>query len=133
MSIFDTLSDALGEAMRKRGATETSAPGTQPSSGSGFTGLLANTGFGDLSGLVQKLRGGGLEAQVASWLGAGANLPVTAEELRSALGNEQVQKITQQLGLPADRILQLLSQHLPEAVDKASPNGAIEEPEQTAH
>ncbi len=133
MSIFDAISDALGEAMRKRGAVETSAPGTQPALGSGFAGILANAGFGDLSGLVQKLRGSGLDAQVASWLGAGANLPVTAEELRSALGNEEVQKITQQLGLPADRILQLLSQHLPEAVDKASPNGAIEEPEQTAH
>ncbi len=133
MGIFNALSGALGEAMRRRGtAAGPSDPEAQSSFGNYFTEILVSSGFGDLTGLVQKLRDGGLQAQVSSWLGTGANLPVTAEELRSALGNEQIQKLAQQLGLPADRILQVLSQHLPEAVDKASPNGTIE-PEQTAH
>jgi uncharacterized protein YidB (DUF937 family) len=82
---------------------------------------------------VQRLQQGGLGEQVSSWLSSGANLPVSADELRAALGNEQVQRIAQQFGIPADRILQILSQHLPETVDKASPNGTIEEPAQSAH
>jgi uncharacterized protein YidB (DUF937 family) len=57
---------------------------------------------------------------------------VSTGELRSAQGDDQVQKLAQQFGLPADRILQVLAQHLPDAVDKASPNGKIEEPEQAA-
>jgi uncharacterized protein YidB (DUF937 family) len=136
MGIFDALSGALGEALRQRGAAAPSGqpddPGQVSFPGS-FSEILASTGFGSLSGLVQRLEQGGLGDQVASWLGSGANLPVSADELRSALGNEQVQRIAQQFGIPADRILQILSRHLPETVDKASPNGKIEEPAQTAH
>lgn len=136
MGIFDALSGAIGDAIRK-GGTASGVGDPNAASQSAFPGsfseILANTNFGNLSGLVQKLSEGGLGEQVSSWLGAGANLPISGEELRSALGNQEVQKIAQQLGLPTDRILDLLSQHLPEAVDKASPNGQIQEPPQTAH
>src|SRR5262249_24325775 len=95
--------------------------------------ILSGTGLGDLSGLVQRLSAGGLGEQVTSWLGSGANLPVSADQLRSALGDEQGQRIAQQLGLPTDPILQILSQHLPAAVDQASPDGEIEGVDRTAH
>ncbi|MGA7328059.1 MAG: YidB family protein [Rhodomicrobium sp.] len=133
MGIFDTISGAIGEAMRQRRAT---APGEQPDQASasgfpgGFSNLLAGAGYGNLSVIVQRLSAGGLQEEVASWLGSGSNLPVSAEQLRSALGNQEVQRIAQQFGLPADRILQILSQHLPAAVDQASPNGKLEQPDQ---
>ena len=53
--------------------------------------VLAKTEYRDLNGLVAALQKGGLDAQVKSWLGSGANLPVTAEQLRAVLGNAQVQ------------------------------------------
>ena len=61
-----------------------------------------------------------------SWLGSGANLPVSAEQLRATLGNQQVQQLAQQFGLPVDQMLNFLSQHLPTVVDQASPDGTIE-------
>ena len=33
----------------------------------------------------------------------GANLPITAEQLKAVLGNTQVQDFARQLGLPVDR------------------------------
>ena len=92
MGILDVLSSALGEAMRQ-GAPAGQAGMPEPGSGqtafpSSFSEILANTNFGDLAGLVQRLSAGGLQEQVASWLGAGANLPVTADQLRQALGNQ---------------------------------------------
>jgi uncharacterized protein YidB (DUF937 family) len=51
---------------------------------------------------------------------------VTPDQLKSALGNEQVQQIAQHLGLPIDKALSLLSQHLPNVVDQASPNGELQ-------
>jgi uncharacterized protein YidB (DUF937 family) len=89
--------------------------------------VLAKTDLGSLQGIVTKLQQGGLNDQVRSWLGNGANLPVTADQLRSALGNEQVQQIARQLGLPVDAALKLLAEHLPTAVDQASPNGTLQQ------
>jgi len=88
--------------------------------------VLAKTNLGDLQGLVAKLQQGGLNDQVQSWLGNGANLPVTADQLRAALGNEQVQQLARELGLPIDGALKLLAEHLPAVVDQASPNGTLQ-------
>jgi uncharacterized protein YidB (DUF937 family) len=87
--------------------------------------VLAKTEYRDLNGLVAALQKGGLDEQVKSWLGPGANLPVTAEQLRAVLGNAQVQEFARQLGLPVDQALKTMAQYLPEIVDKASPNGVL--------
>ncbi len=89
-------------------------------------GLLAKTQYRDLNGLVAALQHGGLNAQVQSWLGPGANLPITADQLKAVLGNSQVQDFARHLGLPVDQTLNLLAQYLPEIVDKASPNGVLQ-------
>lgn len=88
--------------------------------------VLAKTEYRDLNGLVAALQKGGLDEQVKSWLGPGANLPVTAEQLRAVLGNAQVQDFARQVGLPVDQALKTMAQHLPEIVDKASPNGVLQ-------
>ena len=44
---------------------------------------------------------------------------------RAALGNQQVQQLAQQFGLPVDQAIDFLSQHLPTVVDQASPNGTL--------
>lgn len=87
--------------------------------------VLGNTNLGDIGGLLQKLQGGGLSSQVSSWLGNGANLPVTADQIRAALGNAQVQDIAKSMGLPVDKLLPILSQQLPDLIDKLSPNGKL--------
>ena len=97
-----------------------------------LSAVLSKTDLGGLGGIVAKLQQSGLGSQVQSWLGNGSNLPISADQLRAALGNEQVRQIAQQLGLPVDAALAALAQHLPTAVDQASPNEAVEEPEQAA-
>jgi uncharacterized protein YidB (DUF937 family) len=87
--------------------------------------ILAQTQYKDLNGLVTALQKGGLNAQVQSWLGPGANLPVSEDQLKAVLGNAQLQQLARQLGLPVDETLKNLSQYLPDIVDKASPNGTL--------
>jgi uncharacterized protein YidB (DUF937 family) len=87
--------------------------------------VLAKTQYHDLNGLVAALQNGGLDAQVKSWLGPGANLPITEEQLKAVLGNAQVQEFARHLGLPVDEALKVMAQYLPEIVDKASPNGVL--------
>jgi len=88
--------------------------------------VLAKTQYHDLNGLVAALQKGGLNAQVQSWLGPGANLPISEDQLKAVLGNAQIQEFARHLGLPVDQTLKLLAQYLPDIVDKASPNGTIQ-------
>jgi uncharacterized protein YidB (DUF937 family) len=88
--------------------------------------LLANSNLGGFGGLLAQLQKAGLDREVASWLGNGANLPVTPEQLRAALGNEQIQELARSAGLPVDDLLKALSQHLPQTVDTMSPDGRLD-------
>jgi uncharacterized protein YidB (DUF937 family) len=113
MALFDKLGGILGEV------TAAAAPAL-------ISSVLAKTNMGDLQGLVSKLQQGGLGAQVQSWLGNGSNMPVTADQLRAALGDEHVKQLAEQFGVPVDKVLGLLSEHLPQTVDQASPDGTLE-------
>jgi uncharacterized protein YidB (DUF937 family) len=119
MGLLDDLGSTLKSAAL--GAVANAAPEF-------LSKVLGQTDLGGLQGLVQKLQQTGLDQQVQSWLGNGKNMPVSAEQLRDALGNEQVRQIAQQFGLPVDKVLDMLSQHLPDAVDQSSPGGQLQEP-----
>jgi uncharacterized protein YidB (DUF937 family) len=114
MSLFENLANTLKGALGQGGAAE---------AGVAIMSMLAQSG--GLQAIVSKLEAGGLGDQVKSWLGPGANLPVTADQLRAALGNEQVQQMARQMGLPVDQVLSLLATHVPTMVDHASPNGTL--------
>ena len=119
MGLFDQL---VGGALR--GAVGNAESQLLP----GLLGqLLGQTNLGSMGGLLQQLQQGGLGNQVSSWLSNGQNLPISPDQLRSALGNEHVQQMAQQAGLPVDKLLAMLSQHLPQTVDQMSPNGALSE------
>ena len=110
MGLFDSLKGALeSEAL----------PGM-------LNTVLAQTQYHDLPGLIAALEKGGLGPQVQSWLGNGQNMPITADQLKAALGNTEVQNFARQMGLPVDEVLKLMAQYLPEIVDKASPNGVLQ-------
>ena len=117
MGLFDNLGGGLKGAL---GQVEAAAmPGL-------ISTVLAKTNLGDLQGLVTQLQQGGLSTQVQSWLGSGQNLPVTPDQLRAALGSEQVKQLAQHFGIAPDAALKLLAEHLPTTVDQASPSGTLQ-------
>jgi uncharacterized protein YidB (DUF937 family) len=87
---------------------------------------LAKTNLGDLQGVVNQLQQAGLGDQVKSWLGNGPNKSITPEQIRAALGNDQVKQLAAHFGIPVDAALKLLAEHLPAAVDQGSPNGKLQ-------
>jgi uncharacterized protein YidB (DUF937 family) len=91
-----------------------------------ISSVLAKTNLGNLQGIVNQLQQGGLGPQVQSWLGSGSNLPVTPDQLRAALGNEHVRQLAQHFGVDPDAALKLLADHLPNAIDQASPQGNLQ-------
>lgn len=117
MGMFDSLSGAVKGLA---GQVETAALPAL------LSAALARTDLKDMQGLLDKLQQSGLGQQVSSWLGDGKNLPITADQLRAALGNEQIQQLATQLGLPMDKILATVAEHLPAIVDKMSPKGKLQ-------
>jgi uncharacterized protein YidB (DUF937 family) len=117
MGLFDNLGGALKGLA---GQAETAALPAL------LSAVLAKTSLGNMQGLLDKLQQSGLGPQVASWLGNGKNLPITAEQLKAALGNEQVQQIATHFGLPLDKMLATIAENLPAIVDKLSPNGKLQ-------
>jgi uncharacterized protein YidB (DUF937 family) len=78
-----------------------------------------------LGGLLDKLQKGGLGNVANSWVGSGQNQPVAPGQLGSALGPDVIKTLAQRSGLSEDEITKQLSQILPGAVDKLTPNGRI--------
>src|SRR5690348_14365856 len=72
---------------------------------------------GGLNSIVAKLEQAGLGAQVKSWIGNGQNLPITADQLRAALGSDVVKQLAARFNVPIDQLSQVLAQQLPQAVD----------------
>ena len=117
MGLFDNLGGVLKGVL---GQVETAAlPGL-------ISAALAKTNLGDLQGLLNQLQQGGLGPQVQSWLASGGNASITPDQLRDALGSDQVRQLAAQFGLPVDQALNLLAQHLPTAVDQASSDGTLQ-------
>ena len=98
------------------------------------TGNLAHTVLdlignheGGLSGLVEKLKAGGLGEQVASWIGAGGNLPVSAEQIQAALGSGVVADLAAKAGIDPAAISGQVASLLPGLIDKLTPDGQVGE------
>lgn len=91
-------------------------------------GIIQQVLPGGLNALLEQLRRSGYESQVNSWLGRGANEPITADDLRKVLDSAQVREMAQKLGIPVDQLFPTLAKALPEAVDRHSPDGTLNEP-----
>ena len=119
MSIFDSISAGLKGVLGQAEAAAVPAL---------ISAALAKTNLGNLQGLVNQLQQGGLGAQVQSWLGSGANMPINPAQLEAALGSDQVKQLAAHFGVPVDAAMKLLAEHLPAVVDQASPHGALQPP-----
>lgn len=97
---------------------EGQAPGA---AGGGLAGALA--GAGGIGGLLSQFQQAGLGHIAESWIGNGANQPVSPDQLQSVFGADQTRAMAAQAGMDHGDFLQQLSKQLPQAVDNATPGG----------
>ena len=81
---------------------------------------------GGLGGILDKFKQGGLAEQAASWVGKGENLPISAEQISSILGNGAIADMAAKFGIDPATLSAQIAEHLPTVVDKMTPNGAVE-------
>ena len=99
-----------------------SAPGQSPLVGVALQLIQQN---GGLPGIINKFASGGLAGQAASWVGSGANMPITGSQLQQVLGSGAIGQIAQQLGLSHADTSTGLAQVLPQIIDHLTPNGQV--------
>lgn len=93
---------------------------------SALTSLLSNSkGSVDLNSIISHLDAGGLMSVAASWLGDGANAPISASQISSIFGGSKISKFAKQLGLDEGTALKGLTAAIPGIVDKSSQGGSI--------
>ena len=80
---------------------------------------------GGLAGLVQRFESQGLGHLISSWIGPGANLPISVDQLQSVLGSDALKSMGARAGIPADQVAPALTQLLPHMVDHLTPSGEI--------
>ena len=83
---------------------------------------------GGLQGVVSEFDKKGLGATVKSWVGTGPNQSISPDEVHKALGPDLLQQLSEKSGLSVQDLAQKLSQVLPQAVDKLTPDGTIPKP-----
>ncbi|OQW90230.1 MAG: hypothetical protein BWK72_03200 [Rhodoferax ferrireducens] len=115
MSLFDSVLSAVSNHVEQQGGLAKV-----------LSGLLANNGeLGGLNGLVDKFNQAGMGEVVSSWIGTGANQPISGDQLSQVLGGDMLGKVAGQLGMDPAQLSGQLSAMLPGLVDQLTPNGAI--------
>ncbi|CDL87302.1 YidB family protein [Xenorhabdus cabanillasii] len=84
-------------------------------------------GQGGISGLIEKFSQQGLDGTIHSWISTGENTPIHADQISSIFGSSTIQGLAEKMGIDPDEASSLISQHLPNLIDKVTPNGEIPE------
>jgi uncharacterized protein YidB (DUF937 family) len=80
---------------------------------------------GGVQGIVNQLQQQGLGPTVKSWVGTGANQPISADQVHQAFGQGAIAELAAKAGLNAQDLAQKLSQILPQAIDHLTPGGVV--------
>ncbi len=80
---------------------------------------------GGLAGLLQQFSQAGLGDQARSWVSTGQNLPISPDQILSALGAGNVNSMAQQFGLNQQTASAGLANLLPALIDQLTPKGQV--------
>ncbi len=91
-----------------------------------LSGLTSGEGL-DLGGIMEKMKSGGMGDQLDSFLGDGENQELSADQVKSAFGEEGLSNVASKLGVDNDTAASQLKDVLPGLLDKASSGGNLME------
>ncbi|HPA74103.1 MAG: DUF937 domain-containing protein [Spirochaetes bacterium] len=122
MGFLDNLVNAA-KTMAQEGSRGAAQTGQQKSLLEGVVDMFKSDG---VDGIMRKFKEGGLEETLKSWIGTGANRNISADQLRNVLGQDRIRELSQKTGIPPERVTEELKEILPDAVDRATPDGTVE-------
>lgn len=117
MSVFDSI---ISESGQRFGLGDRAA-----SLLSSVLGLITDRNQGGLNGFLDRFRQAGLGSVADSWVRAGDNLPLSGEQVESALGTDTVNLMAERAGSDAEKTKSALGMIIPGVVDRLTPDGIV--------
>lgn len=127
MGLLDQVTSAMGG-----GGFGGQGSGNHAGLMGGLMKLLSNPSSGGIGGLLGKLQSSGIGHKVQSWIGTGANQPVSGHEVAGALGQDHVDTIAREAGVSPQEASDGLAGMLPNLIDRLTPGGHVP-PEVSSH
>jgi uncharacterized protein YidB (DUF937 family) len=121
MGMLDQILGQLG------GASETGATGTHNESLWNLASSLVGNHPGGLGGLLAQFQSAGLGQQADSWVSTGQNMPLSGDQVTSALGSGNIAAMAQKCGINPQLASAGLAALIPLVVDRLTPRGRVEE------
>ena len=123
------LADMLGTnqpGANQPGANQAGTDASGAPTSGGLGGVLGGGALGaGLKDLLDRFRQNGQDDKVQSWVSTGENKSIAPNEIEQALGEERIQWLVEQTGMPREQLLDGLSGELPQAIDKLTPDGRL--------
>lgn len=80
---------------------------------------------GGIGAVLQRFQQKGYGPQAQSWVDMGQNQQVDAGAVNEVVGQEELSRLSQQLGVPEQEVAQGFAEILPEMVDTLTPQGSV--------
>jgi uncharacterized protein YidB (DUF937 family) len=133
MSQLDDLLGGLLGGQGASGSPSVAAGGQGGAAGGGAASLIpmllpvlaSLLAGGGLNKILDSPKAQGANAQADSWVGTGTNEPVSPQQVQEAVGEDEIDRIAEKLGVPKDQAAQAAAEALPQVVDRVSPNGQL--------
>jgi uncharacterized protein YidB (DUF937 family) len=87
--------------------------------------MLNDQKSGGITGLIQKFNEKGLGDHMSSWISTGENLPVSADQIKDALGSDKIKELASKLNLDEHDTSKSLADLLPHLINKLTPDGSV--------
>ena len=87
--------------------------------------LVNDPQSGGLAGLIQKFNEKGLGDLMSSWISTGKNLPISADQIKNALGSDTIKDLAAKFNLGEHDASKSLADLLPQLIDKLTPDGSV--------
>jgi uncharacterized protein YidB (DUF937 family) len=140
VSLQDLLGSVLGGQSAGGGAPAGSVGGLAGGGGGGGgTGALIAAlapavgsllAGGGLSKILSGFQAKGFSSQADSWVSGGENKPISPTDVKQVLEPQEIAQVAQQANISEDQAAEVLAQAIPAAVDKATPDGTVPNPEE---
>ena len=114
MGFFDSIvSGALAGAIAREG---------QPGGMGSLVEIIGQ--MGGLNAVMDRLREGGMDDQIGTWISQGANQHISPDRIRAILGDGMIARAAQGMGMTPERISEILAEQLPVLIDRMTPDGS---------
>jgi uncharacterized protein YidB (DUF937 family) len=83
--------------------------------------------MGGIGAVLNMFRQRGMSQQADSWVGTGANQPISGDDVENVFGASRISQLASQAGVPEDQARSGFAQILPELMNQFTPEGRVPE------